>query len=143
MRFNQINHYYCFPKDILKWNAFILWVHVSDDYKWLPVVQLGSIALFLAKAPEVLSSNIFANDKKVGPGQTVKFKTVIQYFKVLWILHQYLSDCQVFIHKNKDLCRFVDVETRKTSKTASSAKAMESPFCNSETIICSEILTQP
>lgn len=122
--------------------AFILWVHVRDDYKWLPV-QLGSTALFLAKAPAVLSSNTFANDKKVGPGQTVRFKTAIQYFKVLWILHQYLSDCQVFIHKNKDSCRFVDAETRKTSKTASSAKAMELPFCNSKTIICSKILTQP
>ena len=108
--------------------AFILWVRVRDDYKWLPV-QLGSTALFLAKAPAVLSSNTFANDKKVGPGQTVRFKTAIQYFKVLWILHQYLSDCQVFIHKNKDSCRFVDAETRKTSKTASSAKAMELPFC--------------
>lgn len=106
------------------------------QYSWIP------LPCFLLRHHQFYPAILLQMTKKLVQDK-LRFKTAIQYFKVLWLLHQYLPDCQVFIHKNKDSCRFVDAETRKTSKTASSAKAMELPFCNSKTIICSKILTQP
>lgn len=89
---------------------------------------VGFHCLVSAKAPAVLSSNTFANDKKVGPGQTVRFKTAIQYLSTLNIAPVLVWLPSIHTQKTKILADLLMQRPGKQAKQQVQPRLWSYPF---------------
>lgn len=125
----------------------LLWVHVGDEYNdylhiWVP------LSWFLLRHQQFYPAKFLQHQckwqKNVGRGQSMRFKTAIQYFKVLWIFQQYLFVCQVFTKKKRSFLLISWCwDQENISKTANPAIAVDHLFVRQMCNSAHKIITQP